>query len=190
MWSPTVIQRPPSLLIVDASRDLAGWESEFCNRLFNALTRRGLERVGTIPLRVGRPSELIQHSLAEASCILIVSHGQETVPSASQELRDYVSWLTAHQTGPQLLAICSWQYHDPTLTDEVLKAPNEFAPLAVAQQSPVTAREAGLFFLKFFTELDLHSENEMSGRMVWFAWSKAKELLNRRGLRGRFGVRA
>ena len=190
MWSSTVIKMPPALLIVDASRDRAGWESEFCNRLLNALTRRGLERVGTIPLRVGKPSELMQHPLAEASCMLIVSHGQETVPSAAQELHDYVGWLRAHQTGPKLLAICSWQYHDPTLTDEVLKTPNEFAPLAVAQQSPVTAREAGLFFLKFFTELDLHSENEMSGRMVWFAWSKARELLNRRGLPGRFGVRA
>jgi hypothetical protein len=190
MWSPAVINTPPALLLVDASRNLAGWESEFCDRLFNAMARRGLEPVGSTPLRVGDPSDLKQHSLTSASCVLIVGHGQEAGPSAAQEMHAYLSWLRTHLASPKLLAVCSWQDYDPTLTDEVLKSPNEFAPLAIAQQSPVTAREAGLFFLKFFTELQLHSENQMSGRMVWFAWSKAKELLNRRGLRGRFGVRA
>ena len=53
----------------------------------------------------------------------------------------------------------------------------------------MSGREGGLFLLKFFTELDLHSEVNMTGRMAWFSWSKASELLKRRQLTGRFGLR-
>ena len=192
MWSLTVIETPPVVLLVDASRNLAGWESEFCDRLFTAMARRELRLAGNGPLRVSEPEQMEPHllSLQSASCVLLVGHGKEAPPSAAAEVGRHVTWLKANVAGAKLLAVCSWQDYSSTLTEELLKAPSDFAPLAVAQQSPVTAREAGLFFLKFFTELDLHSENEMSGRMVWFAWSKAKELLNRRGLRGRFGVRA
>ena len=145
---------------------------------------------GTSSLGVAGPSELTPNVLANASCVLVVSHGMETTPSAAQEMHAYVTWLRSNVATPKLLALCSWQDYDPILTDEILKTPNELTPLAVAQQSPVTAREGGLLFLKFFTELALHSENEMDGRMVWFAWSKAKEVLKRRRLEGRFGVRA
>ena len=192
MWSPTVIGSPPVLVLVDASRNLAGWESEFCDRLFNAMTRRGLRLVGSGPLAVDEPRQLAPHlpAIEDASCLLIVGHGQPDAPSAAQEMRAYVAWLKANATGRKLLAVCSWHDYDPSLAQELLKDPSDFAPLAVVQQSPVTAREAGLFFLKFFTELTLHSESEMSGRMAWFAWSKAKELLSRRRLEGRFAVRA
>ena len=53
----------------------------------------------------------------------------------------------------------------------------------------MTGREGGLFFLKFFTELHLHSEVDMTGRMAWFSWSKATALLKRRRLKGSFGLR-
>ena len=79
--------------------------------------------------------------------------------------------------------------YDPETTHDILKSPTNFAPLAVAQGSPLTPREAGLFFLKFFIELDLHSSDEISGRMVWFSWSKARELLRRRRLTGVVEVR-
>ena len=180
------------MLVVDASRNLAGWESQFCDRLFNAMARRGLGLVGGGPLRVGAPQELEPQLRAPeaASCVLLVGHADTAAPSAAAEMQRYVAWLKANVAGPKLLAVCSWQHYDPALTEELLKAPSDFAPLALAQQSPVTAREAGLFFLKFFTELHLHSEDQISGRMTWFSWSKAKELLSRRRLEGRFGLRA
>ena len=192
MWSPTVIEAPPVVLLVDASRDLAGWESGFCDRLFTAMARRGLGLVGSGPLSVGGPQELEPHrgALEAGSCVLLVGHADAAAPSAAAEMRSYVAWLKANVAGPKLLAVCSWQHYDPALTEELLKAPDDFAPLALAQQSPVTAREAGLFFLKFFSELHLHSEGQISGRMTWFSWSKAKELLSRRRLDGRFGLRA
>ena len=191
MQSSVVIEGPPALLLVDASRNLAGWESEFCDRLCAAMLRRGLRLVGERSLQVSGPEQLAAHLplLEAANCLLLIGHGGETTPSASAELREYWAWLLANAVGPKLLAVCSWADHDPAFSDEVLRAAGGFAPLALAQQSPVTGREGGLFLLKFFTELDLHSEVNMTGRMAWFSWSKATALLKRRRLTGSFGLR-
>lgn len=189
--SRVVIEGPPTLLLVDASRDLAGWESGFCDRLCAAMVRRGLRLVGGRSLQVGAPEELGRHLplLDAANCFLLIGHGVETTQSASAELREYWAWLRANAAGPKLLAVCSWADHDPAFSEEVLQATGEFAPLALAQQSPVTGREGGLFLLKFFTELHLHSEVTITGRMAWFSWSKATALLKRRRLTGSFALR-
>ena len=180
------------MLVVDASSNAAGWETEFSNRLFTAMTRRGLRVLGERPFTVSDPEGLSAHqqSLEAANCLLIL--GPASVPSedAAPGVASHWAWLKAHVSGPKLLAVCSWASYSAELAEEILRAPTEFAPLAVAQESPVTAREAGLFLLKFFTELDLHSDEQMTGRMAWFSGSKAKELLKRRRLEGRFGVRA
>ena len=55
MQSSVVIEGPPALLVVDASRNLAGWESAFCDRLCTAMVRRGLRLVGQRPLQVSGP---------------------------------------------------------------------------------------------------------------------------------------
>ena len=189
--SRVVIEGPPALLLVDASRNLAGWEAEFCDRLCAAMVRRGLRLVGGRSLRVSGPEELGRHLplLEAANCLLLIGHGGETSPSASAELREYWAWLRANAVGPKLLAVCSWADHDPAFSEEVLRASGDFAPLALVQESPVSGREGGLFFLKFFTELHLHSEVDMTGRMAWFSWSKATALLKRRRLTGSFGLR-
>ena len=189
--SRVVIEGPPALLLVDASRNLAGWEAEFCDRLCAAMLRRGLRLVGGRSLQVSGPEELGRHLplLEAANCLLLIGHGGQTVPSASSELRGHWAWLRANVVGPKLLAFCSWADHDPAFSEEVLKAADDFAPLALAQESPVTSREGGLFLLKFFTELHLHSEVDMTGRMAWFSWSKATALLKRRRLTGSFGLR-
>ena len=72
---------------------------------------------------------------------------------------------------------------------ELLRGSTDLAPFALAPTSPLTPREAGLYFLKFFIELHLHAPSEISGRMVWFSASKAAALLRRRGLAGTVGVR-
>lgn len=190
MFSQTVVPAPPVVLLLDASRNVVGWEAGFCDRLFEAMARRGLAMMGGGALRVDEPSKL-EPSLAaleRASCLLLVSRGDGST-SSSTEIRGYIAWLKTNVAGPKFLAVCSWQDYNPALTAEILALPEEFAPLALAQQSPITAREAGLFFLKFFTELALHSEKEMTGRMAWFSCSKAKELLKRRRLEGTFGLR-
>ena len=191
MWSATAIEGPPLVLLVDASRNVAGWESEVCSRLFTAMTRRGIKLLEEGPLGMSGPDDLKGHleSLASANCILLLGHGGETMPPADVEVRGYWDWLRANVAGPKLFVCCSWESYGSDLTEQILKVPNEFAPIAIAQQSPVTAREGALFFLKFFIELHLHSEEQMTARMAWFSWSKAKELLKRRRLQASFGLR-
>ena len=190
LWSATVIAGRPTLLLVDASRNLAGWESGFCDRFFTTMRRRGIGLVGGGPLRTAHPEELLPHldAVDEANCVLVVTHDSETNPPSSAELRRYWEWMDAHVRGPKLFAGCSWHSYDPEVPQASLSNAGRFAPLAVAPQSPVTPREGGLYFMKFFTELDLHAEKEISGRMAWFSSSKARELLRRRRLDGTFGV--
>ena len=90
-----------------------------------------------------------------------------------------------------LVALCTWAHHDPDLgRSELLReSPRTSSPFALAPTSPLTPREAGLYFLKFFIELHLHAPKEISGRMVWFSASKAAALLRRRGLAGTVGAR-
>ena len=56
----------------------------------------------------------------------------------------------------------------------------------------MSVRAAGLFFMKFFVELDMHSEaaDSMTGKMVWFGHSKAREILRRRNYEGRVSLKA
>ena len=88
-----------------------------------------------------------------------------------------------------LVALCTWGDQDPDLSRELLHGSSDLAPFALAPTSPLTPREAGLYFLKFFIELHLHAPDEISGRMVWFSASKAAALLRRRGLVGTVGLR-
>ena len=124
------------------------------------------------------------------NCILLCSHGERDGVSPGASLRSYWSWLNS-RAGllPKLFAVCTWESYDSAVSQEILGSPESFAPLALAPQSPLTPREASLYLLKFFTELDLHSDDGITGRMVWFSWSKARELLRSRRLTGTFGVR-
>ena len=64
-----------------------------------------------------------------------------------------------------------------------------FAPIAVVPKMGVTPREMGLFCLKFFAELSLHSGNQITGKMAWFSVAKAREMMRRRGFATSFGLR-
>ena len=193
MMSSTVIPAPPSLLLVDASRNTAGWESELCDRMLATMARRNMSLVEQAAVRVSTAEGLGAHAstLQSASCIVLIGHGANGAPYPNADVRRYWQWLTANVTGPKLVAVCTWLSYDPELTNDILKTPHDLAPLAVAQQSVVAPREGALFLLKFFAELRLHSESStMTGRMAWFSWTKAKELLKRRRLEAAFGLRA
>jgi hypothetical protein len=64
-----------------------------------------------------------------------------------------------------------------------------FAQIILVPGSALSQRAAGLFYLKFFTELDLHADDSIMGKMVWFSHAKAKEILKRRNLPGAIEVR-
>ena len=192
MWNSVSIPGKPRILVVDASNNLGAWEWEFCNRLYASLKRRKLGLVGTAPVRAERPEDLTPHLGATdaGNCILLFCQGSDELVPPEASMRSYWAWLNscAGQV-PKLFAACTWEGYDPVVSQEILGSSESFAPLALAQQSPLTPREAGLYFMKFFTELELHSEDSITGKMVWFSGSKARELLRRRRLPGKFGVR-
>ena len=188
LWSSASVSGRPVLLIIDASCNFLGWESDFCQRIYNSMSRRDLRLSGSGPAQVGRPEELSQHLEGQDTfnCMLLFNHGRPD----QWDLRSYWRWLK-DRAGllPKLFVACSWENYDPITSEEILNSEETFAPLALAQQTPLTPRESGLYLLKFFTELGLHSEDNITGKMVWFSAFKAKELLRRRRLEGKFGAR-
>ena len=188
VWSAASIPGPPALLVVDASGGREGWEADFCRRLAGSLGRRGLSvAAAPTPERMEDLRARLEGS-PPVNCLLLAGHAGPSAPES--ELRECWEWLQA-QDGlpPMLVALCSWNDHDPVLSQDVLHASTGMAPFALAPTSPLTPREAGLYFLKFFIELHLHAPEEISGRMVWFSASKAAALLRRRGLIGTVGLR-
>ena len=188
VWSAATIPGPPSLLVVDASGGREGWEADFCRRLAGSLGRRGLRVALASPAE--RPDDLRPRleGAPPVNCLLLAGHPQPTASGGG--LRGCWEWLQAQEAlHPMLVALCTWDDHDPDLSREVLQAPSSLAPFVLAPTSPLTPREAGLYFLKFFIELHLHAPEDISGRMVWFSASKAAALLRRRGLAGTVGIR-
>lgn len=191
-WSQITIPGKPRILMLDASRDAQGWEAEFCDRVFNVLSRKKIEIAGGKLLRVHSPQDLGEALQDEQAfnCILLFCHGQGPQVRQESGLSAFWTSLSKHQAlSPKLVAVCTWETDDPETTEHILAADDTFAPLAVVPQSPLSPRAAGLFFMKFFTELDLHAHDSMTGKMVWFSHSKAREILRRRHLPGVVGLR-
>lgn len=192
LWSQTAIPGPPTLLVVDASCNSQGWEGGFCDRIFNVLIRKGIALAGKAPLRAKCPKDLAEicQDRNSFNSILLVCHGDRVHVGEDSILATYWSWLSGYQAlGPKLLAICTFEEYDPDTSQAILEADDSFASLAIVPQSPLSSRAAGLFYMKFFTELGDHSTDSVTGRMVWFSCSKARELLKRRRLPGQFGMR-
>ena len=190
MWSQSSILGKPALLVVDGSGDRLGWESEFCKRVFNVLRRKRIALVGEAPLKIDRPeglSEALQDQSA-FNCIFLLGHGERV--SKKSNLSDFWAWLSNFDgLTSKLLAACTFEDHDPETSRSILSAEDSFAQFAVVPESPISPRAAGLFFMKFFTELEFHAPDAITGRMVWFSHAKARELLRKRRLAGELGIR-
>ena len=189
-WSQITIPGKPQLLVIDGSRNVLGWESQFCDRISNVLVRKEVSLVSGGAVRPNGPEELA--SLLrdqQANCIFLLCHSYRQ-DGQTAALEDYWKWL-AEQSGltETLLAVCTYEGHDAETAQVIMDSGDSFAKLAVAQQSDMSLRAAGLFFMKFFTELDLHAYDSITGKMVWFSHSKAREILKRRSLPGRMGLR-
>lgn len=190
MWSQTSILGKPGLLVIDGCCERQGWESEFCGRMFNVFRRKGIALVGEAPLKIDSP-EGLSETLQDQSgfnCIFLIGHAGRA--SEMAQLSDFWAWLSNRDgLTPKLLAACTFEDHDPETSRSILSAEGGFAQFAVVPQSPLSPRAAGLYFLKFFTELEFHAPDSITGRMVWFSHAKAKELLRKRHLAGELGIR-
>jgi hypothetical protein len=179
MFSNTVIPGAPRVMMIDASTDAGGWEAAYCERLHAVMGRRGIAMVSTAPVSISKPDELGR--LVEGidyNCICLFG---PALPDVTPALVDYVDWLEMHVAGPKLLTACAWEATPAGATDQLLATRPTFAPIALMPDGPVSAREAGLGLMKFYVELALHAEQQTTGRMVWFSWRKAQEVLRRRG---------
>ena len=189
-WSEVTVQGRPRVLVLDAAADRDGWEAEATQRIAASLVRRDIPVVGGTPVVVAGADDIATaiESVGDFNCIFLTARAEGS-PSAAECWRALQDSLAGEI---KLFAMCTWDSADPVVSAEVLGAEETFAPVAVAQQEPMTGRGASLFFMKFFAELDMHSEstNSMSGKMVWFGHSKAREIMRRRHYDGRVGLRS
>ena len=142
-------------------------------------------------MRARNPEDLAEVCREQYSfnCMFLACHGNAT-HSDHSSLAAYWDWLSQHQgLDPKLLAVCTWEDHDADTSESILESGDNVASLAIVPQSPLSTRAAGLFYMKFFTELGDHSSDSITGRMVWFSCTKARELLRRRRLPGQIGMR-
>jgi hypothetical protein len=192
-WSQTVFPGKPTLLIADASGNAEGWEQAFCDRIFYILGRKSLHLVGEGPTRLDSPAGLAAalEATPNINCLFLFAHGYGDNVPEERRLATLWRWLSTYPgLKRMLLAVCSGPTYDAETTARIMDPETGVTPLAVTQQSPLAPREAGLFFVKFFAELDLHSfDDTVTGKMVWFSYKKAKYLVGRRHLPGEFGVR-
>ena len=191
-WSQATIPGKPRVLLVDSCRNAQGWESDYCDRIFNVLVRKGVQMAGESPLRADEPQDLTQTFLDQASfnCLFLVSHGAGNQVPNESNLASFWAWLSTNDgLAPKLIAVCTWEHHDPDTSQAILSATDSFAPFAIVPESSLSPRAAGLYFMKFFTELDVHAPDEITGKMVWFSRSKARELLRKRNIPGEIGMR-
>ena len=192
LGNSVTIPGKPTILFIDGSRNLEGWESSFCDRMFNSMQRRGIHLVTDLPFRAEKPEELVPRLDQEDgfNCVLLLCHGEGERVSQEAKLGSYWEWLNGYPwKNPKLFVALTWQSYDPQASREILESSNSFAPVALAPTSSVTPRLGGLFFVKFFAELHLHSHDSISGGMARFSYAKAKYLLERRGVSGAVGIR-
>ena len=175
MWSSVSRSGVPRILMLDATQNKQGSEYAFSDRLYQSLKKSGLQ------MEADRPVQMIPNQLSDYqfNCLLIFAHSE----------KDFLETLTSQHLSSCLLAICSTDGFDAETGESIVKSNLPLAPIVIAPLTTMSLREAGLFYLKFFTELKLHSTDSISGKMVWFSFTKAKELLKRRRYAARFGVR-
>ena len=182
MWSSVTIPGRPTVLVIDATNNLAGWEHEFTDRLFNSLKKSELQLIGDAPIRIARIQELEPFLSQQFNCMILFSYGEQ--------MKTHWRWLQAQTNlSPKLFAACMCEFYDAEVSQKILQSQQTFASIAVVPQSIASPRETGLFLLKFFTELNLHSQDNITGKMAWFSFSKATALLKKRRYTAKFVIR-
>jgi len=189
-WSDVTVLGRPRVLIIDAVQDIDSWEAEASEKIAASLVRRDIPVIGGKPVHVAGAADIAAavRSADDFNCVFLTARADASLSAAEcwNTLNDCLKGKT------KLLAMCTWDSADADVAADVMARADSFAPIAVAQQEPMSGRGASLFFMKFFAELDMHSEasNSMTGKMVWFGHSKAREIMRRRHYDGRVGLRS
>jgi hypothetical protein len=186
-WGDAVINGRPRVLTVEITGNREEWEHDSARRVHSSMRRRNISLTADEPL-MGDASDLAEmiNGAGDFNAMLLLCRPEDN--DAAMQIWSQLQGISDHA----LLAICTWDTAEPVLAGAISESTELFGQLAVVQESPMTVRGAGLFFMKFFAELDLHSESteSMTGKMVWFGHSKAREILKRRNLEGRVLLKA
>jgi len=161
--------------MIDVTQNKEGLEYAFSDRLYQSLKKSELQMGSDAPLHT-IPNHFDDYQF---NCLLIFAHSP----------KDVLETIGSKHLSSYLLGIFSTDGFDAQFGESILKSNPLIAPIVITPLSTMSLREAGLFYLKFFTELKLHSTDSITGKMVWFSFSKAKELLKRRRYAAKFGVR-
>jgi hypothetical protein len=186
-WGDASIDGRPRALTVDITGNVEGWEHDSARRVHSSFSRRDILVAAQEPL-FGSTSDLAEmiSGAGEFNAMLLLCRPVDSDAAAA-------IWSQLELVrSDALLAICTWDKTEPLLASAVAESTGKLGQLAAVQETPMSVRAAGLFFMKLFAELDLHSESteSMTGKMVWFGHSKAREILRRRHLDGRVSLKA
>ncbi len=166
----------PVVLFVDGTQNIQGWEHGASTRLFRSMRRRKVQLIGTKPTRPTSPEGLAGElaSRSNFNCMLLAGHGRAPEVPANAQLKSYWDVL-GQQEGLALIVLAMWTCGrpDPGLKDEALQA-KDLAPIALASEAGLDAKEALFFFSRFFEELTLHSPESITVAMARFSYIKAR----------------
>ena len=191
-WSEITIPGEPKVMFIDACQNVQGWETDFGDRTAKVLMRKDTKLLEDRVIRINNRSEILPKLLEKDSfnTIFLLCHEGESGISQELQLKNLWDWIVkSAQLPPKLFVACTCDYVEAKVSESILENKDTFSQLALVPQLQLPIRSAGLFFMKFFSELQLHAEESITGKMVWFSHSKAREILRRRNLSGKVGLK-
>ena len=166
----------PLVLFVDVTQNIQGWEHKASERVCRSMKRRKVQVIGTGPARPTSTNEFKEclTSYAGFNCLLLAGHGRTLDVPTSAILKTYWDILARHD-GLSLAVFAAWTCSrpDPQLKEEIIEAKG-LAPIALASAVDLDAKEAFLFFGRFFEELDIHCPQSITTPMARFAYTKVR----------------
>ena len=183
MWSSAFISGKPVVNVKAIEETGTRTGVATAKRLSQKLKRRKVTLASSELGSVVHPNSLAT-SMAASNCFLLV---WTTSEGRSNDCLSTVcqSLLQRSKSGPILVALLAGLDTDPDF-EGLIETHEQTIPFLLTQTRSVPFHHGEAYILKFFSELALHSTENLSGKMVWFSAAKAAALLKTRGLASPF----
>ena len=186
MWSSAFIPGKPvvSVIAIEETETATGLATT--SRLSQKLKRRKIA-LGSSNLASVLHANTPPTSTADSNCFLLV---WTTFEGRANDCLSTIweSLLQRSKSGPILVALLGGVDADPAF-EQIIETPGPTIPFLLTQTRSVPFHHGEAYILKFFSELALHSPDNISGKMVWFSATKAAALLKTRGVATAFTLR-
>ena len=186
MWSSAFIPGKPvvSVIAIEGTETPTGLAT--AARLSQKLKRRKVT-LGSSKLASMLHTNSPATSAAGSNCFLLVWTAFEGRPNDCLSII-WDNLLQRSKSGPILVALLAGLDTDPNF-ERIIETLDPEIPFLLTQTRSVPFHHGEAYILKFFSELALHSPDNISGRMVWFSAAKAAALLKTRGVTSPFTLR-